>query len=174
MNAAEDRRQQHEHCRRHVKVEDLLHEPHRRFVARAHDEDGRGHENETLRRQEAARTLCAWVIRSSRDSNVQSDSVTNTTSKLSSSIVHSRAMSSCGSAARRAAVPRTPAIMTGIVTGYNRIGSSTSRLRARAQHRGEQRADAGKADRAEDQQRCQQHRVLEQPSPGRATPPAAR
>ena len=40
-------------------------------------------------------------------------------------------MSSCGSAASSALVPRTPAIMTGIVTGYNRIGKSTSRLRAR-------------------------------------------
>ena len=43
----------------------------------------------------------------------------------------SRAIGTSGAGWNSAAVPRTPAIMTGIVIGYNRTGSSTSRLRAR-------------------------------------------
>ncbi len=66
------------------------------------------------------------------DSNVQSESVTNTTSKLNSSMIQSARHVELRLGGEERAVPRTPAIMTGIVTGYNRIGSSTSRLRARA------------------------------------------
>src|SRR5437763_4353650 len=65
-------------------------------------------------------------------SNVHSDKVIKTTSKNSSSTIQNCAMAMFGSASRSALVPRTPAIMTGIVTGYNRSGGSTSRLHARA------------------------------------------
>ena len=40
-------------------------------------------------------------------------------------------MAASNSGCSSAAVPRTPAIMTGTMTGYNNTGSSTSRLRAR-------------------------------------------
>src|SRR5262245_48707343 len=64
-------------------------------------------------------------------SNVHSASVTNTMSKNTRSAIQNCASPSSGVAWKSAAVPRTPAIMTGTVFGYNRIGSITSRLRAR-------------------------------------------
>ena len=70
-------------------------------------------------------TRCGYSVIS--DSNVHSDSVTNTMSNASSSMTHSRAISSCGSAASSALVPRTPAIITGIVliaAGMALIGHS--------------------------------------------------
>ena len=47
-----------------------------------------------------------------------------------------------------AAVPRTPAMMTGIVIGYNRIGSSTSRVRARTSIAANSVPTAAEPDRA--------------------------
>ena len=41
------------------------------------------------------------------------------------------AVASSAGDASSAEVPRTPAMMTGMVIGYNRIGSITSRVRAR-------------------------------------------
>src|SRR4030095_2214276 len=64
-------------------------------------------------------------------SKVQSASVTKTTSNAARMPIHIVAAASSGVAAKSAAVPRTPAMITGIVIGYNRIGNSTSRDRAR-------------------------------------------
>src|SRR5918998_1759916 len=64
-------------------------------------------------------------------SNVQSASVTNTTSKQTSSATQNPMTAASTSAWSSAAVPRTPAMITGTVTGYNSTGSRTSRLRAR-------------------------------------------
>src|SRR5262249_36834932 len=61
-------------------------------------------------------------------SNVHNASVTKTTSKKPSSVSHIVAVGSSGGADSSAVVPRTPAIITGTVMGYNRIGSSTSRV----------------------------------------------
>ena len=57
--------------------------------------------------------------------------MTNTTSKQNSSAIHIVATATSGGDARSADVPRTPAMITGTVMGYNRIGSITSRVRAR-------------------------------------------
>jgi len=64
-------------------------------------------------------------------SNVQSDSVTNTTSKHTRIASHMMVAGPSGGDARSAEVPRTPAMITGIVIGYNRIGNITSRVLAR-------------------------------------------
>src|SRR3954471_918288 len=64
-------------------------------------------------------------------SNVHSDSVTNTTSKAVRMPIHITALGSSTGDASSADVPRTPAMITGMVIGYNRMGSSTSRERAR-------------------------------------------
>src|SRR4051794_34999310 len=64
-------------------------------------------------------------------SKVHSDSVTNTTSKNVSNPIHSIATGSSIGDASSADVPRTPAMITGMVIGYSRIGSMTSRVRAR-------------------------------------------
>jgi hypothetical protein len=64
-------------------------------------------------------------------SNVHSASVRNTTSKQTSSAIHIVADASSGGVCSRAAVPPTPMMITGTVIGYNRIGSMTSRVRAR-------------------------------------------
>src|SRR5215510_16127535 len=61
-------------------------------------------------------------------SKVQSANTRNTVSNDVSKPIHSVATASSGGDCNSAAVPRTPAIMTGIVTGNNRIGSSTSRV----------------------------------------------
>src|SRR5215472_5471763 len=75
-----------------------------------------------------SRPSCYSVI---NGSNVHNASVTKTTSKAVSKPIHNVATGSSGGDCNSAAVPRTPAMMTGIVTGYNRIGSSTSRVRVR-------------------------------------------
>src|SRR5687767_4095788 len=66
-----------------------------------------------------------------KGSNVHSERVTNTTSKAVRIPIHITAVGSSGGDASSALVPRTPAMITGMVIGYNRIGSSTSRERAR-------------------------------------------
>src|SRR4051812_12224526 len=58
-------------------------------------------------------------------SNVHSASVTNTTSKNTSIASHARAIGSSAGCCSSAAVPRTPAMMTGTVIGYNSTGSIT-------------------------------------------------
>ena len=107
-------------------------------------------------------------------SNVQSDSVTNTTSKLSSSMIQRRAMSSCGVGCEQRAVPRTPAIMTGIVIGYNRIGNSTSRLRARTSMAANSVPTRAKPTVPSSSSADQQQRVLEERRLKQQAPPAAR
>ena len=65
-------------------------------------------------------------------SNVQSASVTKTTSNASRMRdPHARRRLVRAATAAARAVPRTPAMITGTVIGYNRIGSMTSRDRAR-------------------------------------------
>src|SRR5262245_53223960 len=64
-------------------------------------------------------------------SNVHSDSVTNTTSNAPRIAIHIATVAVSGGDCSNADVPRTPAIITGIVIGYKRIGSITSRERAR-------------------------------------------
>src|SRR5258708_38442192 len=64
-------------------------------------------------------------------SKVQSASVRKTTSIAVRMPSHMIASDSSGGEAMSAAVPRTPQIITGTVIGYNRIGSSTSRVRVR-------------------------------------------
>src|SRR5262245_38725592 len=51
-------------------------------------------------------------------SNVQSDSVTNTTSNATRMPIHMIASGSSTGVALSAAVPRTPAMITGMVIGY--------------------------------------------------------
>src|SRR5262245_28841408 len=64
-------------------------------------------------------------------SKVHNASVTNTASNAARMPSHITAVGSSGGDASSALVPRTPAMITGIVIGYNRIGSSTSLDRAR-------------------------------------------
>src|SRR5580765_1687690 len=64
-------------------------------------------------------------------SKVHSANVRNTASNDVSKPIHNVATASSGGDCSSAAVPRTPAIMTGIVTGNNRMGSRTSRVRVR-------------------------------------------
>src|SRR5262245_15290323 len=64
-------------------------------------------------------------------SNVHNASVTNTASNATSSDTQNLTMATSSVGSSSAAVPRTPAMMTGIVIGYNSTGNSTSRLRAR-------------------------------------------
>src|SRR5207237_676345 len=64
-------------------------------------------------------------------SKVHNDSVMKTTSNIDSRAIHMRATGSSGLSASNAAVPRTPAMITGTVIGYNRIGSMISRVRDR-------------------------------------------
>src|ERR1700736_5853244 len=90
-------------------------------------------------------------------SNVQSARVTNTTSKHSSKATHIPATASSGAGCSSAAVPRTPAMMTGTVIGYNRIGSMTPRVdRREADGAGEQQG--GQQQRAREQRRAEQER----------------
>src|SRR5439155_21939866 len=131
---------------RRVEVEDLLDQPHRRLVRRREDHERRiGEHRRGHQQQEGIESVhFGFGLRADSPSfsiqhfysvitgsNVHNASVTNTTSKKTSIESQARAMGSSTSAWSSAAVPRTPAIITGIVIGYSRTGSSTSRLRAR-------------------------------------------
>ena len=124
MHAAEDRREQHQHRRRHVEVENLLHQPHRRLVGRAGNDDRRGHEDQNPAMARSGRTLCA-----SSSSVIPSSGIR--TSRATASQILRQSQQQHDPQPRHVelrlgreqrAGPRTPAIMTGIVTGYNRIG----------------------------------------------------
>ena len=95
-------------------------------------------------------------------SNIHSASVTNTTSKNTSSAIHNVAIGSSAGVCVSADVPSTPAMMTGTVIGYNRIGSSTSRVRDRISIAANSVPTARKPDRAEHEQRQQVQRPREQ------------
>ena len=77
------------------------------------------------------------------------------------------AVGSSGGDASSAAVPRTPAMITGMVIGYNRIGSITSRVRARTSIAANsvptaQNPIVPPASSADQQQRPAEQRRLEQ------------
>ena len=70
-------------------------------------------------------------------------------------------------------MPRTPAIITGMMIGYNRIGSSTSRDRARTSIAANSVPTAQKPTVPAAQQRDQQQRAARTAAPGTAARPAA-
>src|SRR5258707_12036388 len=113
-----------------MKVKDLRHQAHRRVERRVRDDQWRGDEHR--RGQSCDRTehlLHRYSV--INGSNVHSASVRNTTSNAARIPIHMIAVGSSGGAPSSAAVPRTPPIITGMMIGYNRMGSSTSRDRAR-------------------------------------------
>src|SRR4051794_21519567 len=129
-DAADGDRGEHREPRGHVEVEDLLYQPHRRFVGRARDQERGAHEHQAGQGAHRSEYFshCYSVM---SGSNIQSARVRNTRSNAARIPIHMIATGSSGAAASSAAVPRTPAIITGMMIGYNRIGSSTSRERAR-------------------------------------------
>src|SRR5689334_22501941 len=133
LNAADEHRREHREPGRHVEVEDLLHEPHRRFVRRARDQNRRIGEHRGGEHNEWSESLFHRLRLHSviSGSNVHNDSVIKTTSNAASSEIHMTATASSGVSASSADVPRTPAMITGTVIGYNRIGSMISRVRER-------------------------------------------
>src|SRR5947207_249351 len=102
-----------------MKIENLLHQAHRRFVTRARDEERRGDENQARDANQRSEVSTHGSLGRHysviRGSNVHSDKVRKTTSKNNNNMIQKRAIATSGGLASKALVPRTPAIMTGIV-----------------------------------------------------------
>src|SRR5471032_1748188 len=108
-----------------MKIENLLHEQHRRLERHLVDGDRRVRKHRGRHDREREKEFLHHSV--INGSKVHSASVVKTTSNARSRPIQSVATGSSGGVCSSAAVPRTPAMMTGIVTGYNRIGRSTSR-----------------------------------------------
>ena len=161
-----------------MEVEDLLHEPHRRLVRRARDQ--RSARRRTSRARQRAAVEAAFVIdqrpRPPRPSFCHhrlerpQRSVTNTTSKNTSSASQNRAI---GTSASAAAAPRA-AHAGDDHRNRDRIQQDRQQHVAAArphQHRGEQRPDGGEPERAGDAAApTQQQRAARTAAPGTAAP----
>ena len=177
-DAADERREEHHHRRRHVVVEDLLHQPHRRLDGRPRDDRRRGgeqhHRHQRQHRVHLGSSVAAPVTPSSAARTSRATASRTRCRRRPAAPSTCRARSTVGTGSNSAAVPRTPAMMTGIVIGYSRIGSMHVAAPRAHEHGREQRADGGEPDRPSRQQRQQRERPVARAARGTAGRPAAR
>src|SRR4029079_13264950 len=115
-HTAHDARHQEHPRRGHVVVENLLHQPHRRFVISIRDHERRQREHHRAHDGGAYEPLRHQSVITA--SKVHNDKVRNTASNAIRSTNHTRTTPPSTSGCSSAAVPRTPAMMTGTVIGY--------------------------------------------------------